>query len=282
MLFVIKYGGLRMISKQSFNEQIIDCKKHYHALTSHLFLQKYIEEPAVDEDKLRFLFAMLSDKVPKKDVHMFALAMMLVDTALQIHEQVSLHDVQSDYLRKNRQLTVLAGDFYSSLYYRLLSKDGHLSMIKVFSQSIQTINELKMTIYREKSFTFAEFKEYIAMIESALLQNIAKHFELPSWEKMIKEYFLLRRFAEEEQRTVVAANEKDVPASYVIFKQIQKLTGIHREKFVFLIQETMNESRDYLEGKLSEMTQLQSFIREYIEGKLPIPRSYREKIAEEG
>jgi len=123
-----------------------------------------------------------------------------------------------------------------------------------------------MTIYREKSFTFAEFKEYIAMIESALLQNIAKHFELPSWEKMIKEYFLLRRFAEEEQRTVVAANEKDVPASYVIFKQIQKLTGIHREKFVFLIQETMNESRDYLEGKLSEMTQLQSFIREYIEG----------------
>lgn len=271
-----------MISKQSFYEQIADCKKQYHMLTKHLFLQKYIQEPAVDEDKLRFLFAMLSGKVAKKDVHVFALAMMLVDAALQIHEQVSLHEVQSDYLRKNRQLTVLAGDFYSSLYYRLLARDGHLAMIKVFSQSIQTINELKLIIYREHSFTFTEFKEHIATIESALLQNIAKHYGLSNWEQMIKEYFLLRRFAQEEQRTNVAANEQEMPASYVIFKQIQMLTGIHREKFAYLIQETMNESRNYLESKLSEMTQLQSFIREYIEDKLPIPRTYREKIAEEG
>src|SRR5690625_2804939 len=138
-----------MVRMREFNKIVAEAKEKFYTLTKHSFLKAYSTDPTIDDDKVRFLYAILQKKLPKKDTDMFVISSLLVQAALDVHESVTLNDVTSDFLRKNRQLTILAGDYYSSLYYYLLAENEHLPLLSVFSNTIQKINEYKMSIYMD-------------------------------------------------------------------------------------------------------------------------------------
>src|SRR5699024_11828541 len=74
------------------------------------------------------------------------LTVMLVQCALDTHELVPVNN-DSMLSKTEKQLAVLAGDYYSGLYYALLAEHGQIRMIQILANAIKQINEYKMNIY---------------------------------------------------------------------------------------------------------------------------------------
>ncbi|WP_216829256.1 heptaprenyl diphosphate synthase component 1 [Alkalihalobacterium elongatum] len=265
-----------------FNEIVNECKQKFFSLTEHTFLQKYIQKPMIDEDKLRFLYAMLSEHLPAKDIKDFALASTLVDAALDTHEKVSLNKINSDYVKKNRQLTVLAGDYFSSLYYYLLANAGQISMIRLFSLSIQEINEHKMNIYQDENLTFEGVQRDISSIESAILQNIAEHFKLSIWKQLISEFFFLKRMIFERSQWLEG---RKLPIIRALLNDHKNSTpdrrNLTKDEVLTLIDRKIYQSKERIE-KISEDPILKHDVIMKQMERLFSPLNYSEKVAEEG
>ncbi|MCT8138888.1 heptaprenyl diphosphate synthase component 1 [Anaerobacillus sp. CMMVII] len=107
-----------MILINYINEEIKQIKERFYERIKHPYINKFIEDPNLDEDRLFLLYSMLEEqKLAKKSLNEYIITTLLVQAALDTHETVSTSSVSSDRVKKERQLSVLAGDYYSSLYY---------------------------------------------------------------------------------------------------------------------------------------------------------------------
>jgi hypothetical protein len=113
-------------------------------------LERYLGKPPVPVYFVRFLFHLLIEqKIPPKRVETYCLAATCLHMGLMIHEQISLErETELSQVRK-RQLTVLAGDFYSSLFYRSLAEAGEIEGIQCLSKCTSEINEQKLRYSQE-------------------------------------------------------------------------------------------------------------------------------------
>ncbi|WP_051239647.1 heptaprenyl diphosphate synthase component 1 [Pontibacillus halophilus] len=142
----------------------------------HPYVAKFIPEPVINEDKIVFLTSIVSgvDRLSEEQKRKYVIATMLVQIALDTHELVTVSsDGENEELRKSRQLTVLAGDYYSGLYYYLLSKIGDVSMIQTLATAIKDINEYKMKLYNDQ-LNIGQMVEYLRDIESLLIRRVAE------------------------------------------------------------------------------------------------------------
>lgn len=103
-------------------------------------------------------------------------AMMMIYHGLSLHEEVD-----EDYGRdeKKRQLTVLGGDYLSSLFYKLVAETGHIEMIHVFSRAIVHINEAKTSLHKalfDGSYNDFNYLSDVKTIQGALLQSLCDMF----------------------------------------------------------------------------------------------------------
>ena len=130
-----------------------------------------------------FLYAALkSANVHKEQIDHYVVTIMLVQIALDTHEKVSNKEEEEiNGNHKCRQLTVLAGDYYSGLYYYLLSMNRDIVLIRALAEGIKEINEHKIRLYQKGYQTVDEILESVMTIESALLQKTCDHFQLPHW-----------------------------------------------------------------------------------------------------
>ncbi|WP_100407205.1 heptaprenyl diphosphate synthase component 1 [Bacillus solitudinis] len=262
-----------MVRMNQFNDKVLEVKKSFYNLIKHPYLQKYIAEPKVDEDKLHFLYAMLGDRLPKKDIKVFSLAALLVYAALDVHESVSLHKIDTDSVRKNRQLTVLAGDYYSSLYYYLLAEGDYIPMIRVYSHSIQQINELKMNVYEKSSLSYDETQEHVTTIESILMQNIAEHYKLPVWKEVLKDFFYLKRLLFEKNEWIEG---RKLPIIHSIIRETS-----HVDDVLEYCEEKIEHVKDRLLKTGRDLNIFEGFLIEHVD-RLIGSSAYKEKVAEEG
>lgn len=195
-----------MIAVDTANIEVKEMKALIVDRIKHTFLDKYIKKPVIDEDKLIILTGIINStsmSISKKKSYI--ITTMLVQIALDTHELIPASDDHSEdeTAQTVKQLTVLAGDYFSGLYYLLLSEVEDFDMIRILASAIKEINEYKMKLYYKEVESFDDFVGIVAKLESLLIIRVAEHVdssikhaitgELIITSKLIKEKINIQR-----------------------------------------------------------------------------------------
>ncbi|HET7657220.1 MAG TPA: heptaprenyl diphosphate synthase component 1 [Bacillales bacterium] len=180
-------------------------KQHMH----HSILLKNMDMPVPDEEKLSLLYQMfLEAECSRQEIDTYVVTIMLVQAALDAHDLITTDKPVNQKAEKSRQLTILGGDYYSGLYYQLLTELNDIALIRQIAQSIQLVNEHKMYLYRSRQ-ALVKKVENLRVLESALLSSVAKYFNQPLWAQFFEEYFLLRRLLAQKSQFIQSQTGTD-------------------------------------------------------------------------
>lgn len=263
-------------------------KEKLHNLITHPYLIKHIEYPIIDEDKLLLLYSVLeSIEMSDETKEQYILSTMLVQIALDTHDMVT--NAKADQLEegdaKSRQLTVLAGDYYSGLYYRLLADVNDITMIKTLAHSIKQINEHKIAYYQKELEGIENLMDSLGKIESSLIQSVSSYFSNTVLKELSVNFLLLKRLIHERKSF---CHEK----STFLFETLRRIAFSKGEKNdPSKDQETymlylMDRYIDHVKGKIEQITRSIPKMNNLLETRIQelfyeIPFSSK-KYAEEG
>jgi heptaprenyl diphosphate synthase len=186
-------------------EKIQRLKQHTYSLMRHLYVEDYIQPPVFDEAKVFVAYSLLSelglDETAEAE---YFSAILLIQSALDRHERILDEDVASH--KKRRQLIVLSGDYFSSLYYSLLSNCEDIQLISSLSKAVQNINENKARLHDPSTLPVnsTEWLKTVLRIESLLYTNAARSFGLHKYNEFIETYLLLSRYPNHETRRALS------------------------------------------------------------------------------
>jgi heptaprenyl diphosphate synthase len=163
------------------NEELQSVLDEIGRLVSHPYVNRVIGNPVIPVFFVHVLFRMLQALgVSGKRLRLYSVAAALLKMGLDTHDRVSTEIRLPAEERRQRQLLVLAGDYYSSLFYRLLSAHGEVEGIRRLSEAICAINERKTTNHldqEEEPLTESRLKR-MGWIESGILTALADFFHV--------------------------------------------------------------------------------------------------------
>jgi heptaprenyl diphosphate synthase len=178
-------------------EQIQRLKQHTLLLMQHSYVERYIQPPVFNESKVFITYCLLRELELDEAVEAeYFSSITLIQSALDRHDDILEEQINKN--KKNRQLVVLSGDYFSSLYYLLLSHCENLDLISKLSSAVQEINELKADLHihsKDKfSTTSVEYLKAIQRIDSLLLTKAAESFGLYTYIPFIERYLTVSRY----------------------------------------------------------------------------------------
>jgi len=223
----------------------------------HPYFINYIEEPFIDEEKIALLYgALKSANLHIEQIEHYVVTIMLVQIALDTHERVSNKAGEEEIeFHKCRQLTVLAGDYYSGLYYYLLSMNRDIVLIRALAEGIKEINEHKIMLYQKAHETTDDIMKSIVMIESALLQKTCDHFQLSHWKPFITYVLGGNRLQKEIQ---LYADKQHSP----VFQAMQDALGDKAEVVINgWMMELRKKEKQFLENH-TDVSEINSVLRD--------------------
>jgi len=145
-------------------------------------LEQSLYEPIVDRDVGRLpidtakafflLLPMLNGESWTERVNTAAIAVGAVHAAFDAHDKIDVSNATS----KQQQLTVLAGDHFSGVHYRLLASIPEFGFIQSLSRTIGRINEVKTILHRELPDEPAQLVEAIRIIEADCITDFLHTF----------------------------------------------------------------------------------------------------------
>ncbi|THE15082.1 hypothetical protein E1I69_01845 [Bacillus timonensis] len=211
-----------MIDLHDINEIVADLKERIEDKTRHSYLQRYMEKPRIDEDKLLLLYSICEDLLlPKEQLINYIVTTMLVQQALDTHETVPNRLNYSDERMRGQQLAVLAGDYFSGLYYYLLAQATDITFIRILAEGIKEVNEAKIYYYQMDHEQIDKLFSCVTAVETAVFGKIVKTFQINKWEQLVQNFLLLKRLLLEREQYIECGNS-------ILFKTLQKI--VSREK----------------------------------------------------
>lgn len=216
------------------------------------YLDENIQRPAIDEIKLTLLYTILKQSpLPEPKIEQYILATMFVQMALDTHEIVPLKNDSSENSsnQKKRQLKVLAGDYYSGLYYSLLSETEDFPVIHILATAIREINEYKMKLYYNNLSSFDEALYLLMKIESLLITRMINHvIELPDI-AIIENIIILNKILHEKK--LVATNDGTPIFGNLLLSVLNNNKLDLQYRLDTIVQEKVKE----IEGSISKFRQ---------------------------
>lgn len=215
----------------------------------HSFLSEHIKQPKISNEKLSILTTILNQTtLPTYKKESYLITTMLVQIALDTHDLVpdSSKDEKLVSLT-TKQLTVLAGDYYSGLYYLLLADIEDIDMIQMLASTIKKINELKMSFYEQNVKTLNEYIDLYTKIESILVIQVADFIQSSLHKELIEELLITSKLLEEKRNY---DNNGQTPLLNFWLMQ----TGFSDTSLVSDIENVINEHKTRLEKHLKECT----------------------------
>ncbi|WP_136606195.1 heptaprenyl diphosphate synthase component 1 [Paenibacillus dokdonensis] len=127
-------------------------------------IQKHTELPPFPDARVQLLYIFLNQGTSKTTVHseLFSLVTSLVQMGIDTHETIDTQEGKpGEGFMRSRQLKVLAGDYFSSRFYQILSQKGQIEAVSRLSQAICDVNVLKMNLYGKMKSLFMSAEEYL-------------------------------------------------------------------------------------------------------------------------
>lgn len=239
------------------------------------YVEKYINKPLMDEDKVRFLTEIYQRiELKEQDKTQLMLTIMLVQSALDTHELIPA-DNDSEMSETEKQLSVLAGDYYSGLYYYLLSKNNNIELIQLLAEAIKEINEDKMNLYYNDARDFNEFIHLMMRIDTALLTNTARYFHIePVFIRLIEKCCLIN------QLTATIQHIKEGQFSYAGHYLMKVRETADDHYILSVIAGELNKHKEELDVLLSALPYSYQHLNGFFRNKYQL--SYNTTLAEEG
>lgn len=132
---------------------------------SHDMITLHTELPEFPEGRISLLYAVLSHQpAAAQRKELLAVVASLVQMGLDTHDMVDNRSAPAKsgmVAMRAQQLKVLAGDFFSSRFYQLLSQAGQMDMIRRLSEAVCDINRTKMSMYAKMIQMKLNAEEYL-------------------------------------------------------------------------------------------------------------------------
>lgn len=150
--------------------------------TDYDMIQAHTELAVFPEFRTRLLYAFLNrNSGLNGSGELFALVTSLVQIGMDTHDLVSVtNDMKEKKAARARQLKVLAGDYFSSRFYNLLSQAGHIELVKLMSGAICEVNRLKLNLYltmKQLKVTAEDYIQQSVEIKSQLFLSFTGFIE---------------------------------------------------------------------------------------------------------
>lgn len=269
-----------MIRLQDIRQTLTEIKTLVEKKVFDSYLLKFIKTPVIDEDKLLILITILDQiELSFSEKKNFALSTMLVQIALDTHEYMSNESLDE----KNRQLTVLAGDYFSGLYYKLLSDSEDISMIRTLSFGIKEVNENKIRVYREESSDVDKLMKSLMAIESSLIIKLAEYFQLNSWNEYFSHFLFFKRLLNEKDKFLQEGSSLLFDALKRTFQINGKVMADKQKHYLLTVcDQYLEHSKRMIEKGIHQIPDLNELLFERIAILLKQHRLLAKSFVEEG
>lgn len=258
----------------TINDDLLQIQtKLYHTI-KHSYLGRFLPQPVIDKDKLLVYYLLFKENGSYSSAEDVIISVMLVETALDTHETITTESLHNQEENKVRQLTVLSGDYYSSLYYYILAKQPDVQMIKWIAKGIQDFNESKMRFFNNDHTQWGHLFEQLYKIESAMVTKLTSVLGLTDWAKTLSDYFYLKRLNHEKETFLNSDTQQSL--FYYIFKKKPD----YRKVFVRKIDHCIHETKAKLKAiEQTPLTTPLNILLKHIENEA---NGYIDRVAEEG
>lgn len=241
-----------MIVLSIVSYQIDQLKQHIDRKMNHKYVDMYVRRPQIDEFQLELLFQIVvNSELSDPKIKSYLTATTLVQTALNAHDRVPVEDefLYDDHQKKEKQLLILAGDYYSGLYYLLLSEIKDMDMIRALAQGIKMVNEKKMQLYYSEYDTYDELIQLLLSIHSTIIDQFSSRFLSAEASSVIQKIVHLHYLCKEEKKlnteagTIIQVFSELTPTLQMNVSHHQLLYEIIR-KYVQEIEESIQVEQD--------------------------------------
>lgn len=257
----------------SYLKALINEKMH------HPYIEQYVQTPHLDEDKLYILTAILNNTdLPEYKKEHFVVTAMLIQMALDTHDLVpnSNDAAIKDDDEKSKQLAVLAGDYYSGLYYYLLSEIEEVDMTRVLATAITDINELKMQLYYKDFDSFDTFIQILKNLESLLIIRVAAFAGETVISSIAAEWLITRRLITVKNHIL----HSGLDTALGTWSEQIPLNDHHNA--LYKVDSFIRQERLLIEKRLTHFPAHLSAMASYLKDTLKTSPSSKSSIAEEG
>lgn len=170
----------------------------------HSYMDKHITSPKISFIGLHLLFFMLTEaNIDDYKKRQLCLSVILMQLGLDTHENILTRKATSSSQVLTRQLSVLAGDYFSSKYYAILASLEEIDLIHQLSKAVSEINEAKMKLYfmhTIEEFNAESYFTYTETINSRLYIRVADWLEgriSIQWQEIVPKILLAEKLIDQ-------------------------------------------------------------------------------------
>ena len=281
------FGETRVIILLHIQSKLAALKELIQQRAFHPYLAQNIQSASIDEDKLLILISIFDQlNLPDSETNTYITATTLIQLALDTHDHVQSNSVEADL--KSQQLTVLAGDFYSGLYYKYLSGINDIALILELSRGVKEINEHKIMVYEQvQTNDISQVLSSLKKIEGALLEKIINFFQKDLWTDFALNFLLVKRLLQEKNQYIVSGAQDGIAALRTsVFENPDKgqpnFDQAQQKQLLLVIDREINQAIQAMEIGISKLPHLNKILEDRIQDVLNQHQTMAKTFAEEG
>lgn len=156
------------VAKEQLKRQLVDYMDHPYA-------REHIRSIQIADAYLEFICEILEQKkIPEAIGLKYGCAILLAHLALCIHDELD----RKNFVQSEKQLMILMGAYYTSLYYELLCEVNDEDFIYRMAEGIANQSEARMAFAQSNFKDISTFLKQKAEIDFMIFAEVLAEFQL--------------------------------------------------------------------------------------------------------